>query len=335
MKNEHHIRALEFFSGVGGLHYALNLATKNYSSSQVIASYDINQWANQCYELNFNSKPIISGIEYQTIAQLEKFEANCWLLSPPCQPFTTNGSRKDHLDERSKGLLHLIDTLKLIKKTPSYIFLENVPNFEKSTMRNKLIETLINLNYEVNEFLMSPLVFGIPNDRKRYYVCAKLKDFKFHPQFFEFDYEKNEKIGIEIKKTYNKDTKSLSYYLEPLTQEQLKFYQVPNDFITKRTNFRFDIVKAEDKRCSTFTKDEVNYEDTSTITNLGLRFFTPLEISRLHYFPVKEDEKKFFVEETKNYFEFPLNLSLKQKYQLLGNSLNVKVVAELMIRFLF
>lgn len=48
---------------------------------------------------------------------------------------------------------------------------------------------------------------------------------------------------------------------------------------------------------------------------LRLRFFTPTEVSRLMNFPKS--------------FTFPENVTNKQKYMLLGNSINVKVVAEL------
>lgn len=49
---------------------------------------------------------------------------------------------------------------------------------------------------------------------------------------------------------------------------------------------------------------------------LGIRYFTPLEIAQLHSFP--------------STFKFPDHLSVKQCYQLLGNSLSVVVVADLL-----
>lgn len=51
------------------------------------------------------------------------------------------------------------------------------------------------------------------------------------------------------------------------------------------------------------------------VEKLRLRFFTPREICRLMGFP-----------ET---FTFPESISKKQRYMLLGNSVNVKVVSEL------
>ncbi|CAH3166989.1 unnamed protein product [Pocillopora meandrina] len=49
---------------------------------------------------------------------------------------------------------------------------------------------------------------------------------------------------------------------------------------------------------------------------LKLRYFTPREVANLHGFPFE--------------FRFPSSLSIKQQYRLLGNSLNVLVVSELL-----
>lgn len=49
---------------------------------------------------------------------------------------------------------------------------------------------------------------------------------------------------------------------------------------------------------------------------LKLRYFTPREVANLHGFPTE--------------FCFPPSISVKQQYRLLGNSLNVHVVSELM-----
>jgi tRNA (cytosine38-C5)-methyltransferase len=51
------------------------------------------------------------------------------------------------------------------------------------------------------------------------------------------------------------------------------------------------------------------------MTRLGLRYFTPREIARFHSFP--------------DNFEFPVDVTLRQRYACLGNSLSVLVVAEL------
>lgn len=46
--------ALEFYSGIGGMHYALQLAAP---AAAVLDAFDINHSANRCYEHNFGKAP--------------------------------------------------------------------------------------------------------------------------------------------------------------------------------------------------------------------------------------------------------------------------------------
>ncbi|XP_072268880.1 tRNA (cytosine(38)-C(5))-methyltransferase [Pyxicephalus adspersus] len=56
-------------------------------------------------------------------------------------------------------------------------------------------------------------------------------------------------------------------------------------------------------------------EKLAKLSTMKLRYFTPREIANLHGFPAK--------------FGFPEKITIKQQYRLLGNSLNVHVVARL------
>jgi site-specific DNA-cytosine methylase len=106
-----------------------------------------------------------------------------------------------------------------------------------------------------------------------------------------------------------------------------------------------DIVLPEDRISSTFTKSygthnlassgsllstlpadiakpmlqAVDFSKTSDIPQFKLRYFTPLEISRLHAIPD---------------IKWPDDLTDRQKYQLLGNGLNVQVVYTILSKFL-
>lgn len=69
----------------------------------------------------------------------------------------------------------------------------------------------------------------------------------------------------------------------------------------------------------TFTKLKLIEQDSSDylqlLKELNLRYFTPMEVARLMSFPLE--------------FQFPDKVTKKQKYRLLGNSINVLVVSEL------
>ena len=125
----------EFFSGIGGMHQALN----NIEEMEIkkIFPFDINQNANLTYLNNFAVKPFEISIEsftieeYHNICECESINNNLmWVMSPPCQPFTRQGLEKDLEDERTNGFVHLIKLFSETKFPPNFILLENVKNFE-------------------------------------------------------------------------------------------------------------------------------------------------------------------------------------------------------------
>ena len=319
------IKAIEFFSGIGGLHCGLKLADKE---AEVVAAFDSNVNANQTYFYNFGLQPSAKGIHILNAELVDKFNANCWLLSPPCQPFTKGGKRLDEQDNRSEPLLNLIQILKDVRIKPEYLFLENVPNFETSVCRDKLLKVLQEFNYQIDEFLVSPIMVGIPNDRVRYYMCAKLSDeYLLNPLHLNLD-----KYCPESNEVLN----PLSNYLDTQFSED---HFVKKQDILKRTNFEFDVVHKDSKYCSTFTKAYGSHHFfgsgsmlqtygkiyDQSFTNEDLiatkpRYFTVAEVKRLHCLP--ED------------FEFPANLTKIQQYKLLGNSLNCKIVGVLLKKLL-
>ncbi|KAI9136328.1 S-adenosyl-L-methionine-dependent methyltransferase [Paraphysoderma sedebokerense] len=344
------IRALEFFSGIGGMHYGF-LYTN--TPGKVVARFDMNLNANRVYKHNFGEEPITLGVEHLTVDQIAAYRANTFFMSPPCQPFTRGGKCLDDKDERSAGLLHLIEVIKLLPNAPKYVFLENVLNFEKSNCRRILVQTLGDLGYDIKECLLNPLQFGIPNGRLRYYLIARRKqNYRIHSKI---PYLKNCVIHQSWPLNFNStsdessavsDVAHLNKYLDPSVP--IADYLVPQGWITKRKGFRFDIVQPTDNRCSTFTKAygthhvfgsgsylqtenldiEHDYTCHEVLLTLKLRLFTPTEVAKLHHFPVLGT----FLEDScgGKTLEFPPETTTLQKYRLLGNSMNVKVVGELM-----
>ncbi|KAJ3055145.1 C-5 cytosine-specific DNA methylase [Rhizophlyctis rosea] len=307
------IRAIEFFSGIGGLHYALEFAHPN---AEVITAYDINSHANACYAHNFKIKPCQTGIQSLTVKSIEKLDANCWLLSPPCQPYTQGGKSLDDKDPRAEGLLHLIKLLGELKQPPAYVFLENVPNFEVSQSRALLVNQLDRLGYEINEFLVTPLQVGISNDRRRYYLTAHLTS-----------------------SSDPKTAKSRSPYID---QAVIHTTPWPEALFPKRERPPSELPSLasylEDLADDAPYRKQYDFNDPTSLLDLGLRFFTPTEVARLHGFPIDAIGKGEYlgdVGHTKHGFEFPEGLTLGQRWKLLGNSLNVRVVGVLMRDILF
>ncbi|XP_050406035.1 tRNA (cytosine(38)-C(5))-methyltransferase [Patella vulgata] len=173
----HEFRVLELYSGIGGMHYALKQSGVNF---KVVTAIDINTTANEIYRHNIQRVELKSvGIEKITLQQFEKWNIDIILMSPPCQPFTRIGNKKDVCDIRTQSFLHVLDLIDKATNKPQNILVENVKGFELSEARQCLINTLQANSYYFQEFLLTPLQFGIPNCRLRYYLIAKSKCFNF------------------------------------------------------------------------------------------------------------------------------------------------------------
>ncbi|CAL1546234.1 unnamed protein product [Lymnaea stagnalis] len=183
MQQEKKLRILELYSGIGGMHWALKESGINY---EIVLAVDINTTANKVYEHNFSGVPLQSmGIEKLSLKLLDSLSINAILMSPPCQPFTRVGKKGDCNDIRTKSFLHILGLVSQLLNKPDYILVENVKGFETSQTREKLVECLKACNYSYQEFLLTPLQFGVPNCRLRYYLIANLKQhfsFAIHSQ---------------------------------------------------------------------------------------------------------------------------------------------------------
>ncbi|NXI08759.1 TRDMT methyltransferase, partial [Irena cyanogastra] len=150
----------------------------------------------------------------------------------------------------------------------------------------------------------------------------------------------------EMERKHNQDNDSsiqvLRDFLEEENEEMSQYFLPPKSLL--RYAFLLDIVKPTCRRSTCFTKGYGHYvegtgsvlqtavdvqlesvfkhidelpeeEKLMKLSTLKLRYFTPREIANLHGFPLE--------------FGFPEKVTVKQCYRLLGNSLNVHVVAKL------
>ncbi|KAF9955000.1 tRNA (cytosine-5-)-methyltransferase [Mortierella alpina] len=171
MAEAHHFRILEFYSGIGGMHYAFN---ESGHLGDILQAFDINTTANEVYAHNHGKKHLSQrNIEAVKMEFYDKHKADVWLMSPPCQPYTRTGNQEGSKDTRAKSFLYLMNILPKMEHPPNYILLENVKGFEESDSRDLLVDCLTTAGYEFQELLITPLQIGIPNSRMRYYCLAR------------------------------------------------------------------------------------------------------------------------------------------------------------------
>ncbi|KAH7524699.1 hypothetical protein FEM48_Zijuj06G0147300 [Ziziphus jujuba var. spinosa] len=124
----------------------------------------------------------LGNIQSLTAADLDSYGAHAWLLSPPCQPYTRQGLQKQSGDARAFSFLNILELIPHTSKPPIMLFVENVVGFETSDTHSRMIETLVKLGFVTQEFILSPLQFGVPYSRPRYFCLAKRKPSLFHNQ---------------------------------------------------------------------------------------------------------------------------------------------------------
>lgn len=171
------VRVLELFAGLGGMRLALSYAGLKVETVAV----EVNESALRVYAHNFSDDGsiITKDICSLTAAWFERQRCCVWTMSPPCQPYTRQGNLRDTEDPRARPLLHIIDVLREMKNLPEAIVLENVRNFERSESCALLVQVLGARGYAWRSFLLSPMQFGFPNARKRFYLVAKQSRFPF------------------------------------------------------------------------------------------------------------------------------------------------------------
>ena len=356
------IRALEFFSGIGGLHYSLTSCGLKRGSA-VLAAFDVNDITNKTYAHNFpRVKVVAKNVQTLQSSYIDSFGANMWLLSPPCQPYSRRGKGLDHEDPRAAGFVHLISTvLSEVREPPKYILMENVEGFESSESHRLLIESVTKLGYSFQEFILSPHNFGIPYKRDRFFFVARRvrsdpwkktsasKRRIYHgsipgnSQCVRVDYidgtcEMGTAQSAELWSKLNAHCRPLVDFLESLDEGGR--HRVPRSVLDKSRHV-IDIVGTKSKHCCCFTKSYTSYtrgsgsvlvtasegakhpiprDDVDFLERLKLRYFSPREIANLHGFPAS--------------FRFPKDVTEKQKYKALGNSLSVTVVRALIVYLL-
>ncbi|PIA65495.1 hypothetical protein AQUCO_00100773v1 [Aquilegia coerulea] len=175
-ENKEPWRVLEFYSGIGGMRYSIIRAG---IEATMVEAFDINDKANDVYQHNFRHRPYQGNIQNLTGAELDNYKAHAWLLSPPCQPYTRQGLQKDSGDARASSFLKILDLIPEMSMPPYMLFVENVVGFETSDTHKQMIEILVSTGFITQEYILTPLQFGVPYSRPRYFCLAKRKPSAF------------------------------------------------------------------------------------------------------------------------------------------------------------
>eukprot|EP00531_Pseudo-nitzschia_arenysensis_P010586 CAMPEP_0116156850 /NCGR_PEP_ID=MMETSP0329-20121206/23042_1 /TAXON_ID=697910 /ORGANISM="Pseudo-nitzschia arenysensis, Strain B593" /LENGTH=414 /DNA_ID=CAMNT_0003653941 /DNA_START=117 /DNA_END=1361 /DNA_ORIENTATION=+ len=383
------IRMLEFFSGIGGMRIsiekALNLLNNQKGNQQryILEScraYDISLHANNVYHHNFcgddkdGHSVCTKLVEQLKPKDILPLRANLWTMSPPCQPFTTNGEgrgkqRLDATDKRCNGLKGIAKLLSAFEKRnrPKWILLENVKGFAESAMCEIWCECLRDNGYSYRPFVLSPVEFGIPNHRTRFYLLAELDSERW-----SHDDEDSEVCNSKASVAHG--ISSLTFYREiakrpvhkvaryVMDVSSLDPYLVPMKVLLKAWSKGLGIVSKNDKATHCFTAGygRIYHRSTGSLLLIpGYKADLERHGEALEALPLDRSDmtvyenqlRRFqpkellcllgFVQVDREYdeataFEIPSSVvpSLEQRYKLIGNSISVNVVTELLLELL-
>jgi site-specific DNA-cytosine methylase len=287
------LRVLELFCGIGGCAAALA------DRAEVVAAVDVNQLALRVYRHNYPHVVETKTIESISEEQLTDWRAELWWMSPPCQPFTQRGRRRDLADPRADAFLILLQRIEKIR--PPYLAMENVAAFQDSAARDQLRQTLDRSGYTFLEDVWCSTQFGLPSRRPRYYLIGSRRENPCWPE-----------PAVHSRR--------LSEMLDPQVPKELFIDRV----LLARYRSAMHIVDSRDPDAvtscftSAYGRSPV-HSGSYLATDAGVRRFSPNEILRLLGFPAS--------------FALPAFVTLSQAYRLVGNSLSIPAVRHVLNGF--
>lgn len=196
---------IDLFCGAGGSSTGFKLAGFN-----LIGALDYNQKAVATHKLNYpECKTIVADItqlnpcEFNEIIENKKVDV--LIGSPPCQTFSSLSQGKIKSlgkdvkkDIRNYYYKNYLDYLTFFK--PKMFLMENVPGFQ-TRFEGKIFNDFLNYLHEIHpEYtvkynVLDAVNYGVPQNRKRLFVCGYLEGIEFEfPSNNSQMLEKEEKI---------------------------------------------------------------------------------------------------------------------------------------------
>ncbi len=181
-------KVISLFSGAGGFSYGFSMA-----GHKPIFGAEINQDACQTYEENIGSK--CHNIDISTIDpnffinELGSKSPFAIIGGPPCQGFSTAGSRKSN-DPRNRLIFNYLNIVNRLK--PRWFIFENVEGLLTSACGDSitsLVREFLAIGYNVRVEKVNMASYGVPQTRKRVLIVGNNIGLKFNFPEEQFSYD--------------------------------------------------------------------------------------------------------------------------------------------------
>ncbi len=300
------IKFIDLFCGIGGFRYASQQAFEKLGvMGQCMFSSDIDKYAAESYEANFEEKPVgdITKVDEKDIPDFDLLFAGF-----PCQAFSICGLQKGFADN-TKGTL-FFDIARIIKeKQPKAFVLENVKNLVGHdggrTFRTIIHVLREELGYYVDYKVLNALDFGLPQKRERIIIVGAKTPFDMD---WNFDIE-----NVKTLKDILEDKADRKHYAsEEIVKKRKKMHTAQTEPAIWHEN-KSGNISSYPYSCALRAGASHNY-----LLVDGKRRLTPREMLRLQGFPD----------------EFKIVVSDAQTRKQAGNAIPVSMVAKVIEKFM-
>jgi DNA (cytosine-5)-methyltransferase 1 len=153
-------RVVDLFAGAGLFSYAFSQA-----GFRLVRAIEIDAVAAETYAQNLGHHVQVTDVS------LAQPEGRCEVLiaGPPCQGFSTLGSRRPD-DPRNSLSLEVVRWVRSL--CPSVVVIENVAAFLDSEEWQRVTRRLARLDYRVAAFVLDAYDYGVPQRRCRSFTVA-------------------------------------------------------------------------------------------------------------------------------------------------------------------
>lgn len=165
------IKFIDLFAGTGGIRLGFESVCQKFGlKTECVFSSEIDKNACASYELNFGYNP------FSDVTKVEKLPPFDFMLAGfPCQSFSYAGKRRGFGETR--GTLFFEVERLLTKYKPKGFLLENVRGLtthDQGRTFETIIQSLKNIGYSVDHFLLNSSNFDVPQNRVRIYIVGIL-----------------------------------------------------------------------------------------------------------------------------------------------------------------
>jgi tRNA (cytosine38-C5)-methyltransferase len=247
---------------------------------------------------------------------------------------------------------------------PKVVLLENVVGFESSESWRRFQDVLQRRQYRIGQFVLQPHQVGIPNDRPRFYAVAVLESAmdpggsELSRKYFGTDQLHTSIPELDVRDRDVASLPQIREFLQPrddadqsssttndadISCRTAASLEVPRKVLERPSAWCFDIVTPNSQRSACFTSGYGSYvKGTGSILygkdDAMIQLSSPegrefnsdwmdgLDADRFRYFSGAEMARLMGFDDP---FAFPLHITTKQQWKLLGNSLNVRIASRL------